>query len=113
MNAFKDHKDWMDAYPGLYLLVRLLFAVTFLGVRIAHCSPRHVVFLIEHYYLWSSFSSHNNATYMVYMAIVWVCSTFLLLLNLYWGIVIVKGLVKTAAIMMMFPKKSSDKQKRE
>jgi hypothetical protein len=112
MNAFKDHKDWMDAYPGLYLLVRLLFAVTFLGVRIVHCSPRHVVFLIEHYYLWSSFSSHNNATYMVYMAIVWVCSTFLLLLNLYWGIVIVKGLVKTAA-KIMFPKQSSNKQKRQ
>jgi hypothetical protein len=105
MNAFKDHKDWMDTYPGLYLLTRALFAVSFLGVRVVHCSPRHVAYLIEHYYLWSS---SQNAPYMMYMAIVWICSAFLLLLNLYWGIVIVKGLIKTA-VKMLFPKSSKQK----
>jgi hypothetical protein len=106
MNAFKDHKDWMEWYPGLYLFIRALFAVSFLGVRVVHCSPRHVVFLMEHYYLWSS--SHDAPVYMVYMAVVWICSAFLLLLNLYWGLVIVKGLIKTAAKTML-PKSSKQK----
>lgn len=93
MNAFKDNDAWREANPQAYMASRMLFAVAFLVIRIAYFVPQHVE------YLWLSFmvnyfadTEHVGLLYRAYMGTAFVGSLFLLVLQLYWGYLIVNGL---------------------
>jgi TLC domain len=96
MNMFKDRRDWIQRRPQWYTAIRLVFCATFLSVRVLWFVPRKVRYLRDHYLLWSS--AFRDATrpvwYVVFMAGVWWSSVFLLGLQLHWGALIVRGLVK-------------------
>jgi hypothetical protein len=96
MNMFKDRRDWIQMYPQGYTAIRLVFCATFLGVRVLWFVPRKVRYLRDHYLLWSfAFRDHTRPVwYVVFMAGVWWSSVFLLGLQLHWGALIVRGLVK-------------------
>jgi TLC domain len=99
MNAFKDHPVLLiEPYPHFYKNVRLAFAFTFLYIRVVLFVPRQYTFLRDHYLLWSSFPDRRRRPmtrpiYQAYMAVVWLSSFFLLLLQLYWAYLILKGLL--------------------
>lgn len=103
MNTFKDNPSWIKKQPLLYLIVRLIFAFSFVYVRLVLFVPRHVEYLRQHVILWSG---HDNRLYQGFMAIVWLCSACLLTLQIYWGSLIIRGLVK----VLLPGKKSKGKQ---
>jgi hypothetical protein len=96
MNMFKDRRDWIQRFPQWYTAIRLVFCATFLSVRVLWFVPRKMRYLRDHYLLWSF--AFRDATrplwYVVFMAGVWWSSVFLLGLQLHWGALIVRGLVK-------------------
>lgn len=102
MNYFKEFPSLVDRYPGLYLKVRLTFCGTFLYVRIGMLAPRLYSYLRS---LFSLYSQHPNLPYRVFMSACWGSSFVLLLLQLYWAGLILKGLGK-AYIPSIFKRKS-------
>jgi hypothetical protein len=91
MNTFKDYPKVIERFKLTYLLVRLVFAFGFLYVRLWLFIPRMFQFLNDLYLI---LSTSDNRYYQAYMTIVWVSSAFLQLLQLFWGSLIIKGLVK-------------------
>jgi hypothetical protein len=96
MNMFKDRPEWIRSHPTLYTSVRLVFAGTFLTVRVGMFVPRKARYLRDHYLLWSSANGadypHLGLPYQLFMAGAWISSAFLLGLQLYWAALIVRGL---------------------
>jgi hypothetical protein len=110
MNMFKDRRDWIQRFPQWYTAIRLVFCGTFLSVRVMWFVPRKMLYLRDHYLLWSfAFRDETRpTTYVVFMAGVWLSSVFLLGLQLHWGALIVRGLVK-----LVSPGNSSSSKKIE
>lgn len=46
MNAFKNNREWIKKYPGLYSKVRLVFGLTFLLVRVIIWTPVSILCLV-------------------------------------------------------------------
>ncbi|GAX20641.1 hypothetical protein FisN_32Hh023 [Fistulifera solaris] len=91
MNFFKEFPSLVDRFPGLYLKVRLAFCGTFLYVRIGMLMPRLYSYMNSHFLL---YSQHPHLPYRVFMSACWGSSVVLLLLQLYWAALILKGLGK-------------------
>ena len=90
MNAFKENKRLIALYPLHYQRVRLLFAVSFLYLRVVMFVPRHCMYLRDQALLWMD---SELFWYRVFMAACWISSVILLFLQLYWAIIIVKGIL--------------------
>lgn len=91
MNTFKDHPSWIERHGPFYLVVRLIFALSFLYVRLYLFVPRMYLFLTD---LFLITATSNNRFYQAYMAVVWLSSFFLQVLQVWWGWLILKGLLK-------------------
>lgn len=89
MNTFKDYPTLIQQYPIFYFYVRIIFALSFLAIRWIMFAPRKYVFLQQ--CAWAIQSS-DSLPYMIYMSLVWLSAFFLWCLQLFWGILIVKGL---------------------
>ena len=118
MNAFKDHPRTLQYYyPVTNATVRYLFAAFFLYIRIVLFIPTKYYFLRDHILLWTSiqqrYRHHTNVAgaaetgsspspndqttmmlYQCFMAIVSFSAFFLLLLQIYWAALIIKGFTK-------------------
>jgi len=92
MNFFKDHPSLIDQYPVFYKNLRIVFAITFLLVRVIMYLPRAHIFIRNHYLL---FSTHPSMLFRIYMSSVTISSLLLLVMQLYWGLLISIGLAKT------------------
>ncbi|GAX11356.1 hypothetical protein FisN_22Lh026 [Fistulifera solaris] len=91
MNYFKENPSLIAKYPGWYDTIRLVFAGAFLLVRIILFVPRLFLYLRDHYLL---YSQHPNIFYRIFMATCGASSFFLLVLQIYWGVLIVRGVIK-------------------
>lgn len=91
MNAFKDNRSLIAKYPNTYSSVRLIFAALFLYIRIFMFVPRNIHFLRDHFILFSNY--RDNLPYVIFMGSASLSSFLLLLLQLYWGSLILKGLL--------------------
>ena len=47
MNLFKSHPTWATDYPVAYQRIRVVFAITFLWVRLVWCLYRIPLFLLD------------------------------------------------------------------
>ena len=92
MNIFKDNKAWMEAHPKLFGNIRVTFAVTFLTIRIVMLVPRLIY--LRDCFLVPYLMDKEYFFYRLYLFMVWASSCFLFLLQLYWGHLIVTGIVK-------------------
>lgn len=99
MNTFKDKPHWIEKYPGVYSLVRIVFAASFLTLRWVMYYPRKFLFL--RHCMWAVMSS-DSRFYRGFVAYVWVASFFIASLQLYWGYLILKS--------VLFPKKKRSKK---
>lgn len=102
MNAFKDNPEWIKKYPGVYTFTRLLFAVCFLLIRVVFCASRWPPFL------WTNFIflyTRAFGWYKLYLIAQWSLAVFLAYLQLFWGFLIVKGVVNVATQMQKGDKK--------
>jgi len=95
MNAFKNSEEWRDQYPQYYLASRLIFAVMFLGIRIAIFVPQHIEYL-KYSWLVMYWSHEQSMGYRLFMFSCWLGAAFLMFLQLLWGYLIVKGLANFA-----------------
>ncbi|KAL7543996.1 hypothetical protein ACHAXR_013425 [Thalassiosira sp. AJA248-18] len=93
MNAFKNNKHWIKAYPELYSTVRLVFGITFLGVRVVLWTPYYWSF----FYLASMllYSSENTSTKVILTCFI-SSSLVLTMLQYFWATKIISALVKVA-----------------
>lgn len=92
MNSFKDNKAWMEAYPKVYGNLRITFAATFLTIRLLMLVPR-LVYLRDCFMI-PYLMDQEDFGYRMYLFMVWASSCFLFLLQLYWGYLIISGIVK-------------------
>ena len=91
MNAFKDHPEWANRYPGSFQMSRVVFAVSFIVIRVLMCFSRWTPFLRDNFvYLYTA----EMGYYKLYLTVQWSLAVFLAYLQLYWATLIVKGLYK-------------------
>ena len=90
MNSFKNNKEWIESYPQLYSYVRLLFAVTFLLVRVVLWTP----------FYWSSLSTATMLLYssestptMVILTCFNLSGLVLTFLQYFWACKIISALI--------------------
>jgi hypothetical protein len=91
MNTFKDNPKWVERQPMMFLATRGIFCVSFLYIRVWMLVPRHTTYLRDLYLLWST---SDNLVFRNCMSGVWICSLFLMILQFYWAILIVQGILK-------------------
>jgi hypothetical protein len=91
MNSFKDHPEWIKRYPGAYHLSRVVFAISFLVIRVWMCFSRWTPFLRDNFvFLYTAELGYHK----LYLTVQWSLAVFLQYLQLYWGFLILKGIVK-------------------
>jgi hypothetical protein len=91
MNTFKDNPKWVERQPMMYLATRVVFSVSFLFIRVWMLVPRHTTYLRDHYLLWST---SNIPVLRNFLSVVWASSLFLMILQFYWALLIVQGILK-------------------
>lgn len=89
MNCFKDNPILIKRYPTQYRYIRYLFAASFLYIRIVMFVPREYTFLRDQFLL---FSTRSILLYQIFMGAVWLCAFILLLLQMFWASLILKGI---------------------
>ena len=100
MNLFKDNPPLIQKYPSIYSTSRATFALAFLSIRWYMVFPPMFEFLRL---LGYSTFSYPSMTLKCYHFFVWTFAHFLALLQIFWGSLIVKGIVNT-----ILPKKKTN-----
>jgi hypothetical protein len=101
-NTMRDNPAYVKENPTIYLATRTIFACCFLFVRVYMVIPRKARYLFDHYNLWTARATaalspallQRHYCFRCYMGFVWCCSLFLMLLQFYWAVLIVKGILK-------------------
>jgi hypothetical protein len=93
MNLWKDHPKWIEKSPSLYTGIRLTFCATFLYIRWYMYLPRKYDFLRL---LALTLVTSDSWAFRIYYSLVAICSLFLAVLQIWWGSIIVKSLVRFA-----------------
>ncbi len=91
MNAFKDNPEYIKKYPSAYACIRYIFAFSFLYIRWYLYLPLKYDFLRSFGF---TVITHRTPFAIVVTGLTWCASFFLLLLQLLWGCLIIKGVVK-------------------
>jgi hypothetical protein len=107
MNTFKDNPEYIKKYPSAYSAIRIIFALTFLYIRWYLYLPLKYDFLRT---FGMGVIGHPSTFTRCFYALAWIASFFLLLLQLLWGVLIVKGLVKI--VLPGKKKKANDKKEK-
>jgi hypothetical protein len=102
MNSFKDNPKWIEKYPSAFGMARNIFAVSFLLIRLLMSAWRSPVFLRDNFIV---MYTKEWGAYKVYMFVQWFLASFLAYLQLYWGSLIIKGILK-----IIFPKEKGFKK---
>ena len=92
MNVFKDNPKLVKKYPGSYQFIRLVFALSFLWIRLVLWFPRMTTYLRDMSIL---VLDRPHRGYQIYMGFVWFSSFFLTCLQVLWATLIVKDMAKT------------------
>jgi putative effector of murein hydrolase LrgA (UPF0299 family) len=92
MNAFKDNPKYIERYPLAYTAIRYVFALTFLYIRWYLYLPLKYDFLRTFAF---AAITHRSPISGALMGVGWLASFFLCVLQLYWGLLIIQGIVKS------------------
>jgi len=91
MNQFKQNEGWIRAYPEMYQTVRVVFAVTFLLVRVVLWTPFYWSFWAHATLL--LYSSENISTTVI-LTVFNLSSLVLTFLQYFWASKIISAMVK-------------------
>lgn len=91
MNSFKDNPSLIQKYPGLYSAIRTTFAISFLLIRVIMCFSRWVPFLRDNFIL---MYTREMDWFKLYLLVQWSLAAFLEYLQLFWAVLIVKGIIQ-------------------
>jgi hypothetical protein len=109
MNSFKENPEYIKKYPSAYTAIRIIFAFTFLYIRWHLYLPLKYDFLRT---FGMAVLNHPSTFARWYCGAAWIASFFLLILQLLWGFMIVKGLIKLALPGKKKKKKADDKKEK-
>mmetsp|Transcript_2898 Transcript_2898/g.5430 ORF Transcript_2898/g.5430 Transcript_2898/m.5430 type:complete len:305 (+) Transcript_2898:320-1234(+) len=94
MNYLKDHKEWSEKHAkGIVQVTRVIFAILFLLVRILLGTP-HAVHCIRGSYVAMTGEGDMEWYLRGWIGLVWGGEIMLLVLQMYWAWLIVKGIGK-------------------
>lgn len=105
MNVFKENEAWIKSHPTLYTSIRILFAISFLYVRVVMLMPRQFIYLRD-CFLVPYLMDNEHIAFRIYLFMVWANSCFLSVLQMFWAYLIVNGI-----ILAFFQKKEIAKEK--
>jgi hypothetical protein len=91
MNTFKDNPDWIKKSPTTYALIRGVFAISFLTIRNVMCASRWPWFLRDNFIV---MYTKEWGIYKGFMFLQCSLAFFLAFLQLLWGSLILRGIVK-------------------
>jgi len=91
MNMFKNHPERIHKMPRLYTSIRVVFALSFLTVRVIMWLPQIFNFWRLAFLFMCTSESTACTTFIIFFMI---CGFFLTSLQLLWASKIIKGLVK-------------------
>jgi hypothetical protein len=91
MNVFRDSPELQKKYPTANASSRIIFAASFLIIRVIMCLSRWPFFLRDNFVV---FYTKEMGAYKLYMFLQWSLATFLAILQLYWATLIFKGMLK-------------------
>lgn len=103
MNAFKDNPELVKKYPLQNTIVRVLFCLAFLWIRWWMDFSRVPIFLRDNFLV---FYTREMGLPKLYLLFQFSSAAFLTVLQIYWGILIIKGLIK----QFIKPKKDATKK---
>lgn len=104
MNSFKNNKNWIDRFPRMYSAARLVFAVSFLLVRVIFWTPFYLDYLITVCML--VYSGGSTVARSI-LAMFIVASLLLTVLQYWWGSLILRSLFRGP------PKKEDERKARK
>ena len=91
VNSFKHNKHWIKAYPEAYTAVRMVFALSFLLVRVVLWTPIYwSFFALATMLLYSSESTLTKVILTLFNS----SSLVLTMLQYYWATKIISAMVK-------------------
>ena len=91
MNSFKNNPDWIQNYPGVYKIIRLVFGITFLLVRVVLWTPIYWNFVsLASMLLYSS----EVVSTQIILSIFVLASLVLTILQYFWASKIIGALFK-------------------
>jgi len=102
MNTFKDNPEWIEKHPKVLEASRMSFALSFLIIRNVLCSWRWPVFLRDNFIL---FHTAEMGVWKMYLLVQVTLATFLAYLQILWGALVLKGLLKA----IFAPKETKEK----
>jgi len=102
MNTFKDNPKLIERYPLFYTVIRLVFAIMFLTIRWYMLMPRKYDYLRLNLL---AIMSSPSVGFRIYYCFCWLSAFFLMILQIFWGSLIIKGLAK-----MVFVKEQKTKK---
>lgn len=94
VNAFKDNPEYIKKYPTVYTVLRFTFLFSFIYVRWWLYLPIKATYLRQSG-MGVVLNAKENLWFLTaYTGIVWIASLFVCLLQVWWGSLILKALVK-------------------
>lgn len=106
MNTFKDNPDWIKKYPTTYASIRGVFALSFLAIRNVMCASRYPWFLRDNFVV---VYTKEWGIYKGFMCLQCSLAFFLAFLQLFWGSLILQGILK----LFIPGKKKDGKEKKK
>jgi len=91
MNAFKEHPEFAKKVPKGLRLSRTVFAISFLWIRVFLCAYKWPLFLRDNFII---LCTREMGAFKFFLLVQWSLAAFLAYLQLFWGTLIVKGVVK-------------------
>jgi hypothetical protein len=91
MNAFKDNPSWVHRYPFLFLSTRAAFSFSFLYLRIYMWCFIGPQFLVHDFFLF--WTVRGGFFVKIFLLLQFVLGLFLGVLQLYWGFLVMKGMI--------------------
>lgn len=96
MNILRDHPQWKNRLPGVFLAVRMTFAISFLILRIWIGTRRAIRYVTDLFVVFTT-TLDKAILYRVFMFVMFSMSFFLAILQFYWaGLIAVMIVRKTS-----------------
>ena len=91
VNLFKDNPSLAKAYPRINLICRLAFALSFLAIRWYMDLFRMPIYLRDNFIVFYTLEIGFTKFYLLFQ---FLAAAFLTFLQIYWGLLVSKGMYK-------------------
>ena len=91
MNSIKGEPQWMRRFPNAFHLSRVIFALSFLFIRVYLCAYRWPIFLRDNFIV---LYTREMDLFKAYLFVQFSLASLLAYLQLFWAMLILRGILK-------------------